>query len=108
MYLSLSQATALGFLAPIGTIILSKVLNQSTLGLIDIIAAISALVGVLLIIQPDNPIVDIHVATSEGRITDGYIKLKGLFAGLVGAIGTTVSWISIALGNTGEVQAIWS
>ncbi|KAJ0120577.1 hypothetical protein J7T55_015306 [Diaporthe amygdali] len=54
LYLTLAQATALNFLAPLGAMILSKYLDYATFGFVDQAGALIALVGVVLIVQPNT------------------------------------------------------
>lgn len=90
MYLTLSQATALNFLAPMGAMLLFKYTDQGTFSLFDRAGAIIALVGVFMVVQPDG-IFKSHRAFHLGPNPDALAKVKGLACGTVGIIGTIVS-----------------
>ncbi|POS72496.1 integral membrane protein DUF6 [Diaporthe helianthi] len=90
-YLSLSQATAVNFLAPMCATILSEYIARGTLAIINVAGAILALVGVVLVVQPIQ-IFDTgyHIADNE-QIQDFHEKWKGVMPALVGVVGSTVS-----------------
>lgn len=89
-YLTLSQATALNFLAPMGAMILSKYMDHGTFNFIDRAGAVIALAGVVMVIQPDN-IFQPGETLPLGPKPDTFAKLKGLGCGIVGILGTVVS-----------------
>lgn len=89
-FLTLSQATALNFLAPMGAMILSKYLDHGTFNFTDRIGAAVALAGVVMVVQPEG----IFKRTNTlplGPQPDSFSKVKGLACGAVGVLGTIVS-----------------
>lgn len=88
-YLTLSSATALNFLAPMGAMILSKYMDNGTFNFIDQAGAIIALAGVVMVVQPDN-IFQPGETPPLGPKPDTYAKVKGLGCGIVGILGTVV------------------
>lgn len=89
-YLTLSQATALNFLAPLGAILLSKYTNHGTFSLVDRAGAAVALAGVVMVVQPDG-IFRRHEAFPRGPKPDTFAKVRGLAFGAVGILGSIVS-----------------
>lgn len=89
MYLTLSQATALNFLAPMGAMILSKYMDQSNFTIIDRAGAAVALAGVIMVVQPDD-VFKPGETLPLGPSADTYAKVKGVACGLVGVLGTVV------------------
>lgn len=89
MYLTLSQATALNFLAPMGAMILSKHLDHGNFNFIDRAGAVIALAGVVMVVQPEE-IFKSGETLPLGPKPDTYTKFKGIACGLVGVIGTIV------------------
>ncbi|KAI0102730.1 hypothetical protein GGR51DRAFT_562187 [Nemania sp. FL0031] len=93
IYLTLSEAIALSFLSPLGSLILSRFLSLGTIQWIDCIGATGALAGVALVAQPEG-IFHIYDAGSHVSVkTHGH--LKGLAFGIFGAIGGVVALTSI-------------
>lgn len=92
LYLTLSQATALNFLAPMGAMMLSKYTDHGTFNSIDRLGTAVALAGVVMVTQPDG-IFKRHEAVPFGPKPDNFAKAKGLACGTVGVVGTTVSLI---------------
>lgn len=90
LYLTLSQATALNFLAPMGAMILSRYTDHGTFSSIDRVGTAVALAGVVMVTQPDG-IFRSHEAMPLGPQPDTFAKVKGLACGAVGVLGTTVS-----------------
>lgn len=90
MYLTLAQATALNFLAPIGAIILSKCLNNGNFTLVDPAGAVVALTGVIMVVQPEGLFGSGGTILPLALESDTFTKLKGMACGLVGVLGTTV------------------
>lgn len=94
MYLKLSEATALNFLGPLAAMILIRFLDYGTFEVIDRIGALVALLGVVLVVQPDvlfGPKPTLISATqmvAEGSSGD---QMKGLGFGLIGLCGGAVS-----------------
>jgi drug/metabolite transporter (DMT)-like permease len=89
IYLSLSEATALNFLGPLGSLILTRCLSFATVQWTDCIGAVGALVGVVLVAQPE----DIFGMTETGSDVSGKVHghLKGLAFGVFGVCGGVVS-----------------
>lgn len=91
MYLTLSQATALNFLAPMGAMILSKHMDGGNFTLIDRAGAAVALAGVIMVVQPDEIFHSGDTLPLGSRPkTEAFAKLKGISCGLVGVLGTIV------------------
>ncbi|KAF3768728.1 hypothetical protein M406DRAFT_251067 [Cryphonectria parasitica EP155] len=86
-YLTLSQATALNFLAPMGAMIISKYMDHGTFTFIDRAGAAIALAGVVMVVQPDN-FFKPGETLSLGPKPDAFAKWKGLACGLIGVMGT--------------------
>lgn len=89
LYLTLAQATALNFLAPLGAMVLAKYLSYGAFSSIDRVGGLMAVAGVVLVVQPDifvrsdKPSSQITNATPE--------RLKGVACGIVGVLGGIVS-----------------
>ncbi|ROW10271.1 hypothetical protein VMCG_01922 [Cytospora schulzeri] len=93
LYLMLSQATALNFLAPFGAMVLAKYLDHGSFNSIDRVGGIMALLGVVLVLQPD---IFIRGSEASSQITDETPKrLKGVACGIVGIIGGIIALTSI-------------
>lgn len=90
MYLTLSQATALNFLAPMGAMILSKYMDHGTFSFIDRAGAGAALAGVVMVVQPEDIFKPEETPVTGGHKTDTYTRWKGLGCGIVGILGTIV------------------
>lgn len=95
LYLTLAQATALNFLAPLGAMILSKYLDYATFGFVDQAGALIALAGVILIVQPktvfgleDNAML---LANSSSPETV-HSTIKGVAYSAMGVLGGIVSF----------------
>lgn len=90
-YLTLAQATALNFLAPLSAIILSKYMDNQHFNLMDPVGAAVALAGVIMVVQPEGIFSSAGEALPPGPKPDATsTKLKGMGCGLVGVLGTTV------------------
>lgn len=89
MYLTLSQATALNFLAPMGALILSKYMDHGTFSFIDRAGAVAALAGVVMVVQPEDLFKSAETSLM-GPKTDTYTRWKGLGCGVIGILGTIV------------------
>ncbi|KAK1525824.1 uncharacterized protein CCOS01_08242 [Colletotrichum costaricense] len=105
MYLKLSEATALNFLGPLTAMILIRYLDYGTFEVIDRIGAFVALVGVILVVQPDalfgsNP----TLATAAQSVTDGTPKgrMMGFGFGLISVCGGAVALTAIRSIGTRE------
>ncbi|KUI60139.1 hypothetical protein VP1G_07372 [Cytospora mali] len=86
LYLTLAQATALNFLAPLGAMVLAKYLDFGTFSIIDRVGGVVALIGIVLVVQPDS------IFASDEKLSSGASKetperLKGVVCGLVGVFG---------------------
>ncbi|WYZ46701.1 hypothetical protein EsH8_IX_000926 [Colletotrichum jinshuiense] len=98
MYLKLSEATALNFLGPLAAMILIRFLDYGTFEVIDRIGALVALLGVVLVVQPDvlfGPKPTLISATqmvAEGSSGD---QMKGLGFGLIGLCGGALALTAI-------------
>ncbi|XP_014550025.1 hypothetical protein COCVIDRAFT_116826 [Bipolaris victoriae FI3] len=92
-YLSLSEATVLNFIAPLGAIMLTTYWEGRTFAFLDLIACITALAGVVLVLQP----IPIYKAVAQAEIsssisTDPYAHLKGVVSGITGVAGGIVAF----------------
>ncbi|KAI0187051.1 hypothetical protein EV127DRAFT_345151 [Xylaria flabelliformis] len=92
IYLTLSEAIALSFLSPLGALVLARFLSLGTIQWIDCIGAVGAVVGVVLVAQPENVF---YVDAGSAASTKMHDHLKGLVFGLIGACGGIVALISI-------------
>lgn len=90
LYLTLAQATALNFLAPLGAMVLARYLDLGSLSLADRVGGLVALVGVVLVMQPDNIFVRGDKPLSR-IIHETPESLKGVAYGIVGVFGGIVS-----------------
>lgn len=91
-YFTLSEATALDFIAPLGAIMLTRCLQDDIFRMLDVIACTTALAGVVLVLQPTA--IYGTVATDEistGIPTDPHAHLKGVAFGITGVAGGIVS-----------------
>ncbi|KXH40456.1 hypothetical protein CSAL01_01410 [Colletotrichum salicis] len=98
MYLKLSEATALNFLGPLTAMILIRYLDYGTFEVIDRIGAFVALIGVILVVQPDalfgsKP----TLASAAQSIADGSPKgrMMGFGFGLISVCGGAVALTAI-------------
>lgn len=89
LYLTLAQATALNFLAPLGAMVLARYLDYGTFSYIDRVGGLVALVGVILVVQPD--MFGRGDKSSPEIGDDGAERLKAVGFGLVGVLGGIVS-----------------
>ncbi|KAI1752760.1 hypothetical protein F4782DRAFT_114197 [Xylaria castorea] len=93
IYLTLSEAIALSFLSPLGSLILARFLSLGTIQWVDCVGAVGALVGVALVAQPENIF---HVDdTGSAASVRMHSHFKGLAFGLFGACGGVAALISI-------------
>ncbi|KAJ0279149.1 hypothetical protein CBS470a_009395 [Colletotrichum nupharicola] len=94
MYLKLSEATALNFLGPLIAMILIRYLDFGTFEVVDRIGALVALVGVILVVQPDG-LFDHKAAilSAAQTVTGGDTKgrMMGFGFGLLSVCGGAVS-----------------
>ncbi|ROW16422.1 hypothetical protein VPNG_02826 [Cytospora leucostoma] len=86
LYLTLSQAIALNFLAPLGAIILAKCLDHGVLGLVDRVGGFVALAGVFLVVQPGQSFIRGDNLSSSAT-NEASERLKGVACGIVGVFG---------------------
>ncbi|KAK1621618.1 hypothetical protein BDP81DRAFT_387644 [Colletotrichum phormii] len=105
MYLKLSEATALNFLGPLTAMILIRYLDYGTFEVIDRIGAFVALIGVILVVQPDalfgsKP----TLASAAQSIADGSPKgrMMGFGFGLISVCGGAVALTAIRSIGTRE------
>lgn len=90
LYLTLAQATALNLLAPLGATLLTRWLDYGTFGWVDQAGALVALVGVVLVVQPDD--VFSHPDPLMPRSSHEPQKFtKGVVCSIVGVVGGIVS-----------------
>ena len=90
-YLSLSEATAVNFIAPIGAIILTRYLEDSKVAFLDVIASITALLGVFLVLQPAKTLASLSA--------EPYAYHKGIVSGIIGVAGGIVSFSQMQYWN---------
>jgi drug/metabolite transporter (DMT)-like permease len=83
-YLSLSEATAVNFIAPTGAIMLTRYLEDNKIAFLDVIASITALAGVVLVLQPSK--------NSTSLSADPYAYHKGIVSRIIGVVGGIVSF----------------
>lgn len=94
MYLKLSEATALNFLGPLTAMILTRYLDFGTFEVIDRIGALVALLGVILVVQPDTLFGSQSTLKSARQSTadDGAKgRMMGFGFGVMSVIGGAVS-----------------
>lgn len=89
IYLSLSEATALNFLSPLGSLVLARYLSLGTVQWADCIGAAGALVGVALVAQPEGMFGMAQMTSTASITADGYVK--GMGFGVFGVCGGMVS-----------------
>lgn len=89
IYLTLSEATALTFIGPLGSLILTRFLSFATVKWTDCLSAVGALLGVMLIAQPAG----IFSASDEVYTVaeNTHKRLYGLGFGVFGFCGGVVS-----------------
>ncbi|KAK8072683.1 hypothetical protein PG996_006031 [Apiospora saccharicola] len=94
-HLSLSEATALNFLAPLGVLILARFLDNGAISLMDGFSCSVALAGVVLVLQPRAIFGAISVQEGSGLTSDLSVdpnaSLKRTLAGLIGVFGGMVA-----------------
>jgi drug/metabolite transporter (DMT)-like permease len=83
-YLSLSEATAVNFIAPTGAIMLTRYLEDNKIAFLDVIASITALAGVVLVLQPSK--------NSTSLSGDPYAYHKGIVSRVIGVVDGIVSF----------------
>lgn len=88
-YLSLSQATALNFLAPMCAMIWSRYKDNGSCTILDRAGAVIALAGVVMVVQPDG-IFSAGETVVRGSEPESHAKIKGVGCGIVGIVGTVV------------------
>ncbi|EEA25557.1 hypothetical protein PMAA_066610 [Talaromyces marneffei ATCC 18224] len=85
IYLTLSEATALTFLGPLGSLILTRYLSFATVKWTDCVGALGALLGVMLIAQPEGIF---NTSTTVYNVSeDAHDRLYGLGFGILGFCG---------------------
>lgn len=89
-YLNLSEATALNFLGPLGSLILTRYLSFATVQWTDCLGAVGALGGVVLISQPEEIFGSIQ-STQRDVSSDPAANMKGLAFAVLGLCGGVVS-----------------
>ncbi|KUI74490.1 hypothetical protein VM1G_11985 [Cytospora mali] len=98
LYLTLAQATALNFLAPLGAMVLAKYLDFGTFSIIDRVGGVVALIGIVLVVQPDSiftPAERLPVWVSSGATNETPERLKGVVCGLIGVFGGIIALTTI-------------
>ena len=101
-YLTLSEATALNFLGPLGSLILARWLAFANVRWTDCLGAAGALVGVVLVAQPEAVFgVRDDGALSHAAAVDVDLPsrdhFKGIAFGILGVGGVIVSCIPFSL-----------
>lgn len=93
IYLTIAQATALNFLAPMGAMLMSRYFDHGTFSLADRVGAVVAPTGVVLVVQPDIIFQSTEAPTGiTSRSSHETPKqLKGVVCGLIGVAGGVVS-----------------
>ncbi|KAI2467531.1 hypothetical protein F4781DRAFT_307347 [Annulohypoxylon bovei var. microspora] len=94
VYLSLSEATALNFLGPLGSLILTRYLSFATVQWTDCLGAVGALGGVVLIAQPEEIFGAINAAERDVS-GDATNNMKGLAFAVLGLCGGVITLTSI-------------
>ena len=92
-YLSLSEATALNFLSPLGSLVLARYLWLGAVRWVDYFGALGALVGVALVVQPEDifGVAQLEASSTASGTADEY--LHGIGFGVFGVCGGMVSQI---------------
>ncbi|KAI0813695.1 hypothetical protein GGR55DRAFT_635549 [Xylaria sp. FL0064] len=93
IYLSLSEAIALSFLSPLGSLILARCLSLGTIQWIDYVGGVGALVGVALVAQPED--IFYQSGVGFGASTKSHNHSKGLAFSVFGALGGVLALTSI-------------
>lgn len=93
IYLTIAQATALNFLAPMGSMLMSRYLDHGNFSVTDRVGALMALAGVVLVVQPDTVFHPTGSAVGIKSHTSHEMpkQLKGVVCGLAGVAGGIVS-----------------
>ncbi|KAL1842444.1 hypothetical protein VTK73DRAFT_3124 [Phialemonium thermophilum] len=91
VYLSLSQATALSFLGPLGSLIVARWMAFAAVPWTDILGAVGALLGVVLVSHPER----VFDVTGGGDGVSRNAHLKGLAFGVTGVAGYVVALTSM-------------
>lgn len=89
IYLTLSEATALTFLGPLGSLILTRFLSFATVRWTDYVGAAGAFLGVMLIAQPEGIFSTLKEVYTVSENTEK--RLYGLGFGVFGFCGGVVS-----------------
>ncbi|ETS86201.1 hypothetical protein PFICI_00029 [Pestalotiopsis fici W106-1] len=92
-YLTLAEATALNFLAPLGSILLAKYICDESFGWVDISAAVAALLSVVCVLQPKA--IFVPEATTNPALNQEPHTTIGLLYGSLGVFGGMVSLTAI-------------
>ncbi|TDZ16048.1 putative membrane protein [Colletotrichum orbiculare MAFF 240422] len=101
MYLKLSEATALNFLGPLAAMILTKYMDFGTFEVIDRIGSLVALIGVVLVVQPDGlfdpkPAAMVAATAREAVSKDAsQDRMMGFGFGLLSVCGGAVALTAI-------------
>lgn len=92
IYLTIAQAAALNFLAPMGSMLMSRYLDYGNFSVTDRVGALMALASVVLVVQPD---IFFHPTEStvgiRSRTSHETKQLKGMICGVAGVAGGIVS-----------------
>ncbi|ORY68979.1 uncharacterized protein BCR38DRAFT_335478 [Pseudomassariella vexata] len=94
-YLSLGEATALNFLAPLGALILTRFVDNGTFTLPDRAACGFALVGVVFVLQPES-IFGTTAAAAKDPTINPTNYLTGIASGIIGVTGGIVALSAIS------------
>lgn len=90
LYLTLAQATALNFLAPLGAMVLARYLDYGTFGYLERVGGLVALAGVMLVVQPNTFSRDDESSTGVANETAPQ-RLEAVSCGMIGVLGGIVS-----------------
>lgn len=96
LYFSLSEATALNFLAPLGAVVFTGFLKNGTITLLQVGFCVTALIGVFLCLQPEF-IFGVRTQTNDELGQESSALIKGSIAGIVGVTGGVVSQVLVLL-----------
>ncbi|KAJ0163647.1 putative transport protein [Colletotrichum tanaceti] len=104
MYLRLSEATALNFLGPLTAMILTRYLDFGTFEVIDRVGTLVALVGVILVVQPDtlfgsqstdSALMSARQSTAAAADVGAKGRMVGFGFGVMGVIGGAIALTAI-------------
>ncbi|TQN67912.1 putative membrane protein [Colletotrichum shisoi] len=98
MYLKLSEATALNFLGPLTAMVITRYLDSGTFEVVDRIGTVVALLGVILVVQPDTLFGSQSALMSARQSTadDGAkSRMMGFGFGVMGVIGGAIALTAI-------------